>query len=369
MKRLIRENGLAMNKLKSLPGDVVTVYHGTGAQNIDNIKQNGLTENSDNSYQSNGASYGSGIWVTLNETAAKGYAIDSVNGFMKDNENSTDENITQYFNYGAIFSFEVSKNSLNDEGSASVNNLKSNETITSDKIIDIRVFDTQTNKEWVAKKDSNLLKTAYHSNNETAEWIEDRVDVLRDSNADMPESMAYGIAWQQYKKKHPGWKPKKSTAELSNAYKTEDSFGDDIQVETYTDPTSREISYCKENKYKAIRGVIVGNAECCWRGDILHHEIKGADVNEFRFAYENSPMYTGWTFDAHQKYTTNDMYKLIIEYSDKLSKYGNLNDQMYICYMSDNNDLEPINFNEIKELYNKVKEGKFAIKRLIKKGT
>ena len=55
-----------------------------------------------------------------------------------------------------------------------------------------------------------IKRLAYHTNEETKEWIDGRVDTLMDNNSDMDESMAYGIAWQQYKKKHPGWEKKES---------------------------------------------------------------------------------------------------------------------------------------------------------------
>lgn len=140
--------GLAMDKVNRMPGDTVTVYHGTSAFFINSILANGLSENVDNSYQSHGANYGVGIWVTLNYDGAKNYAVHSARGWTNDNANSTDEEITQYFNYGAVIEMEVSKDSLNDDGSASNNNLKSNEIITSDKIKQIYVFDINTNEIW-----------------------------------------------------------------------------------------------------------------------------------------------------------------------------------------------------------------------------
>lgn len=148
MRRLVRNNGLAIDKINRMSGDTVIVYHGTGSANIDNILANGLNEMTENSYQSNGASYGAGIWVTLNYEAAKKYATDSARGFMRDNNGSTDENITQYFGFGAIFEMELPKDSLNDEKSASNNNLKSNETITADKIKQIYVFDIESGQIW-----------------------------------------------------------------------------------------------------------------------------------------------------------------------------------------------------------------------------
>lgn len=52
-------------------------------------------------------------------------------------------------------------------------------------------------------------RLAYHTNKKTKEWIDDRVETLLESNPDMEQSMGYGIAWNQYKKEHPGWEPKK----------------------------------------------------------------------------------------------------------------------------------------------------------------
>lgn len=140
--------GLAMDKVNRMPGDTVIVYHGTSASFIDNILSNGLTENFENSYQSHGANYGLGIWVTLNYDGAKNYAVHSAKGWTRDNQQSEDEEITQYFNFGAIIEMEVPKDSLNDEGSASNNNLKSNDIISPDKIKQIYVFDINSGQTW-----------------------------------------------------------------------------------------------------------------------------------------------------------------------------------------------------------------------------
>lgn len=140
--------GLAMDKVNSMPGDTVTVYHGCSAAFIDSILANGLTENIDNSYQSHGVNYGLGIWVTLNYDGAKNYAVHSARGWTRDNSESQDEEITQYFNYGAIIEMELNKTDLNDEGSASNNNLKSNDIITPDKIRQIYIFDINTGETW-----------------------------------------------------------------------------------------------------------------------------------------------------------------------------------------------------------------------------
>lgn len=140
--------GLAMDKVNRLPGDTVIVYHGCAAAFIDSILANGLTENFENSYQSHGANYGLGIWVTLNYDGAQNYAVHSARGWTRDNQNETNEEITQYFNYGAVIEMEVAKDSLNDEGSASNNNLKSNDVISPDKIRQIYVFDIKTGETW-----------------------------------------------------------------------------------------------------------------------------------------------------------------------------------------------------------------------------
>lgn len=140
--------GLAMDKINRMPGDTVTVYHGTSAAFIHSILSNGLSENFENSYQSHGANYGLGIWVTLNYDGAKNYAVHSARGWTRDNQQSEDEEITQYFNFGAIIEMEVPKDSLNDEGSASNNNLKSNDIISPDKIKQIYVFDINSGQTW-----------------------------------------------------------------------------------------------------------------------------------------------------------------------------------------------------------------------------
>lgn len=161
--RLKKNNGLAIDKINSLPGDTVIAYHGTCSAFIDSILNNGLTEMTENSYQNSGINYGSGIWVTLNYDVAAGYAKDSTKGFMDLNKNSSDEDITQYFGYGAIFEFELEKEILTDDGSASNNNLKSTEVISSNKIKNIYVIDIKTNKTWnydtfinVAKNNKNI---------------------------------------------------------------------------------------------------------------------------------------------------------------------------------------------------------------------
>ena len=137
-----------MNKVNSLPGNTVTVYHGTSAAFIQSILSDGLITKFENSYQSHGVNYGLGIWVTLNYDVAKNYAIHSTKGWTKDHLNNEDEEITQYFNFGAIIEIEVQKDSLNDEGSASNNNLKSNDIISPDKIKQIYVFDINSGQTW-----------------------------------------------------------------------------------------------------------------------------------------------------------------------------------------------------------------------------
>lgn len=140
--------GLAMDKVNRMPGDTITVYHGTAAAFIDDILSTGLTEKFENSYQSHGANYGLGIWVTLNYDGALNYSIHAAKGWTRDNQGSDDENITQYYNFGAVFEIELGKDEVNDEGSASNNNLKSNDIITPDKIKQIYVVDINSGQTW-----------------------------------------------------------------------------------------------------------------------------------------------------------------------------------------------------------------------------
>lgn len=145
MTRLKKISGLAMDKVNKMPGDTVTVYHGTAAYFIDSILSQGLTENVDNSYQSSGVNYGKGIWVTLNYDGAYGYAKESAEGFTNDNKDSNDENVLEYLNWGAILEIEIPKDMLNDEGSASNNNLKSNDIIPPHMIKQIYAIDILNN--------------------------------------------------------------------------------------------------------------------------------------------------------------------------------------------------------------------------------
>lgn len=140
--------GLAMDKVNRMSGDTITVYHGTTAAFIEDILANGLCEKFKNSYQSHGVNYGLGIWVTLNYEGALNYAMHAAKGWTKDNINSEDENVTQYHNFGAILEIELGKDEVNDEGSASNNNLKSNDVITSDKIKQIYVVDVNSGQTW-----------------------------------------------------------------------------------------------------------------------------------------------------------------------------------------------------------------------------
>lgn len=54
---------------------------------------------------------------------------------------------------------------------------------------------------------SNYIK--YILADAAQDWVFDRAKLLREKNKDIDESESYGIAWKQYKKKHPSWKPKK----------------------------------------------------------------------------------------------------------------------------------------------------------------
>jgi hypothetical protein len=145
MKRLIKKSGPALDRILRGPDDIVTVYHGTAAGFIDDILASGLTEMIENSAQSSGVSYGAGIWVTLNYNVALSYAKDAAKAFETKNKDSTDQNITQYFGYGAILEMQVDKSTLTDEGSASNNNLKSKEVIIPSKIKQIYVVNVKNN--------------------------------------------------------------------------------------------------------------------------------------------------------------------------------------------------------------------------------
>jgi hypothetical protein len=52
------------------------------------------------------------------------------------------------------------------------------------------------------------------------EWVKDRAELLQDKNKDMDESMSFGIAWKQWKKKHPSWKGKLEKQRLKKKYRS-----------------------------------------------------------------------------------------------------------------------------------------------------
>lgn len=123
MKRLIQA-GIGKSYLDTLEDDVIIVYHGTGAQNYKSILQNGLKENSGDSYQVNGIMNQKGIWITTSYDIAHGYAKQSAEGYAKNND-------TEFTNWAVIFEFSINKNELNDEGSGNKFNFTAKEVNSS----------------------------------------------------------------------------------------------------------------------------------------------------------------------------------------------------------------------------------------------
>lgn len=110
----------------------------------------------------------------------------------------------------------------------------------------------------------------------------------------------------------------------------------------YINANAKEVlEILNESKYNSIRGVIYNDGtEYCWPGDVTHLnlndydliDINGnpieIDIYQFRFAYENGD----WIFDGSRKYTMEQLIELIIKYSDKLNKYGDLNGNINFGY-------------------------------------
>lgn len=196
-----RVAGIAIDKMNRMfPGETATVYHGTAAGFVDSIRQTGLNEMVENSANSAGANYGAGVWVSLNQDAAKTYAIKSDKKFQQINKGSEDPNITQYFGYGAIVTFEIPKEWLMDDTSASNYNLKCDRAIPSSYIKQVEYFNVDNGQTWTTAS-LMIIADAY-------DWVKERAEHLMDV-ADMDSDMAYGVAWQQWKKKNPKWKSKK----------------------------------------------------------------------------------------------------------------------------------------------------------------
>lgn len=115
-----------------------------------------------------------------------------------------------------------------------------------------------------------------------------------------------------------------------------------LPFEVYYNPTKKEIDEIKkQSEYGGIRGIIDDIGITIWPGDITHDQvnaqlylpndmsIREIDVNQFRFAYE---AFGGaglhWTFDAHEKYTFDELVDIILTNINTLSRIGNLNDDL-----------------------------------------
>ena len=106
----------------------------------------------------------------------------------------------------------------------------------------------------------------------------------------------------------------------------------------YKNPTSQEIKEAmEESDYKdSVRGIISQDGtEYCWAGSILHASLPteaNLPINDsFRFAYDGGI----WIFDLNKKMTFKEGMEKFIEYKDKLSKYGDMTDELTFWYALD----------------------------------
>lgn len=195
-------------------------------------------------------------------------------------------------------------------------------------------------------------------------WVTDRAEHIRENNPDMPEGQEYAIAWLQYKKKNPKWKPKKEKeAELLTGFMDNEDY-----LEVYKNPTSKEIAdTIKQDEYKSIRGVICDDGTIyCWPGMILHDQLnRQLDItvpvnNVLRFAYERT-----WIIDLHNKFTKEQGLELIRKNESILSQFGNVKADYFIYSSSDiSNSRLDLSYDDI---YEKVANNKQ--KKLIRKST
>ena len=68
------------------------------------------------------------------------------------------------------------------------------------------------------------------------DFVEERVKLLLDKNDDMPEGEAYGIAWKQWKKKHPKWIGKMEKERRKKKKKAQRLIKSEVAIE---EPTIR----------------------------------------------------------------------------------------------------------------------------------
>lgn len=131
-------------------------------------------------------------------------------------------------------------------------------------------------------------------------------------------------------------------------------------VEVFINPSAKEVRDLKDAcevhaaniGADAVRGIIADGIIYAWRGDILHAKVNGylpddkkIDINQFRFAYEDS---YGWTIDIHGA-SWEDVSKTVKQNISKLNNIGNINATIHVFANQDtflgNTTLEDIENN------------------------
>jgi len=115
----------------------------------------------------------------------------------------------------------------------------------------------------------------------------------------------------------------------------------------FQNPTTKEIEDTKKKDFSnCIAGVITSDGDIfIWPSEIGHHAINNylenkINIDGFRFVTDVNR----WLLDAHEKYTVDEMKKMVLKYQNILSQFGDINLEFLFYFFLSSNNKDNVNY-------------------------
>lgn len=185
-----------------------------------------------------------------------------------------------------------------------------------------------------------LIRKSYN-NKSGYEWVDKQVEKILNKNEDMSEGMAYGIAWNQWKKKHPKWETKKELKEKKTSRKLKaDLYNNNENLKVYKEPAVDEINEIKNISTKMNAIFTTTNDFYVWPAivdfdDINYYCDNSLDLTQIKVSFDCEK----WNFNFGDRFDSNGAKEYILYNKSKFELIGNICLPMYITNCSDGETL------------------------------
>ena len=185
-----------------------------------------------------------------------------------------------------------------------------------------------------------LIRKSYN-NKSGYKWVDKQVEKLLSKNKDMSEDIAYGIAWNQWKKKHPKWETKKELKENKISRKLKaDLYNENDNLKVYKEPTINEINEMKNISPKINAIFTTNNEFYVWPGMVTFNDVNyycdnPLDLTQIKVTFDCN----NWNFDFNDRFDSNGAKEYILYNKNKIELIGNICLPMKIVNCSDGKSL------------------------------